>query len=95
MSSCYHLNGEKVGSVLEEIIYREYPLCPNSHILIVDSQNKRKTYSVFICYDTKYKKERWYLFMINLKLAELRKMHNLTQQELGEILNVSYQTISK
>lgn len=33
--------------------------------------------------------------MINLKLAELRKMHNLTQQELGEILNVSYQTISK
>lgn len=33
--------------------------------------------------------------MINLKLAELRKMHNLTQQELGEILNVSHQTISK
>lgn len=33
--------------------------------------------------------------MIDFKLAELRKKHNLTQQELGEILNVSYQTISK
>lgn len=33
--------------------------------------------------------------MINFKLAELRKKHNLTQQELGEVLNVSYQTISK
>ena len=27
--------------------------------------------------------------------AELRKKNNLTQQELGEVLNVSYQTISK
>ncbi len=33
--------------------------------------------------------------MIEFKLAELRKKHNLTQQELGEVLNVSYQTISK
>lgn len=33
--------------------------------------------------------------MINFKLAELRKKNNLTQQELGDILNVSYQTISK
>ena len=33
--------------------------------------------------------------MINFKLAELRKKRNLTQQELGDILNVSYQTISK
>ena len=33
--------------------------------------------------------------MINFKLAELRKRNNLTQQELGDILNVSYQTISK
>lgn len=33
--------------------------------------------------------------MINFKLAELRKKNNLTQQELGEVLNVSYQTISK
>lgn len=33
--------------------------------------------------------------MINLKLAELRKQNNLTQQELGNILSVSYQTISK
>lgn len=33
--------------------------------------------------------------MINFKLAELRKKHNLTQQELGDILCVSYQTISK
>lgn len=33
--------------------------------------------------------------MINFKLAELRKRHNLTQQELGDILSVSYQTISK
>lgn len=33
--------------------------------------------------------------MIQFKLAELRKKNNLTQQELGEILSVSYQTISK
>ncbi|MBQ8638490.1 MAG: methyltransferase domain-containing protein [Lachnospiraceae bacterium] len=33
--------------------------------------------------------------MINFKLAELRKKNNLTQQELGEALGVSYQTISK
>ena len=33
--------------------------------------------------------------MIHFKLAELRKKNNLTQQELGDILNVSYQTISK
>ena len=33
--------------------------------------------------------------MIDFKLAQLRKKLNLTQQELGEILNVSYQTISK
>lgn len=33
--------------------------------------------------------------MINFKLAQLRKQNNLTQQELGDILNVSYQTISK
>ncbi len=33
--------------------------------------------------------------MINFKLAELRKKSNLTQQELGDILCVSYQTISK
>lgn len=33
--------------------------------------------------------------MINFKLAELRKKNNLTQQELGDILNVSHQTISK
>ncbi|MBA4688832.1 MAG: helix-turn-helix transcriptional regulator [Candidatus Galacturonibacter soehngenii] len=33
--------------------------------------------------------------MINLKLAELRKQNHLTQQELGNILSVSYQTISK
>ena len=33
--------------------------------------------------------------MLNLKIAELRKKHNLTQQELGDVLSVSYQTISK
>lgn len=33
--------------------------------------------------------------MINFKLSELRKKNNLTQQELGDILNVSHQTISK
>lgn len=33
--------------------------------------------------------------MINFKLAELRKKNNLTQQELGDIVCVSYQTISK
>ena len=33
--------------------------------------------------------------MMNFRLAELRKKHNLTQQELGDILCVSYQTISK
>lgn len=33
--------------------------------------------------------------MIQLKLAELRKKNNLTQQELGDILNVSDKTISK
>ncbi len=32
---------------------------------------------------------------MNFKLAELRKRHELTQQELGEVLSVSYQTISK
>ena len=32
---------------------------------------------------------------INLKIAELRKARGLTQQELGDILSVSYQTISK
>ena len=35
------------------------------------------------------------MHMINFKLVELRKRNNLTQQELGDILNVSYQTISK
>jgi len=33
--------------------------------------------------------------MINLKIAELRKKSGLTQQELGDILAVSYKTISK
>ncbi len=33
--------------------------------------------------------------MVNFKLAELRKKGNLTQQELSDILCVSYQTISK
>ena len=33
--------------------------------------------------------------MIHFKLAELRKKNGLTQQELAEVLNVSYQTISK
>lgn len=33
--------------------------------------------------------------MMNFRLVELRKRHNLTQQELGDILCVSYQTISK
>ena len=33
--------------------------------------------------------------MMNFKLAQLRKQNNLTQQKLGDILNVSYQTISK
>lgn len=33
--------------------------------------------------------------MMNFKLAELRKKNHLTQQELGDVLNVSYQTISK
>lgn len=33
--------------------------------------------------------------MIQLKLAELRKKKNLTQQELGDFLGVSHQTISK
>lgn len=33
--------------------------------------------------------------MMNFKLAELRKKHGITQQELGDILCVSYQTISK
>lgn len=33
--------------------------------------------------------------MINLKLAELRKRNRMTQQELGDILSVSYKTISK
>ena len=33
--------------------------------------------------------------MISFKLSELRKKNNLTQQELGDILGVSYQTISK
>ena len=33
--------------------------------------------------------------MINFKLAQLRKKHNMTQQQIGDILNVSYQTISK
>lgn len=32
---------------------------------------------------------------MNFRLAELRKRHGITQQELGEILSVSYQTISK
>lgn len=32
---------------------------------------------------------------MNFKLAELRKKNGLTQQELGDIFNVSYQTISK
>ena len=32
---------------------------------------------------------------MNFKLAELRKRHGITQQELGEVLSVSYQTISK
>lgn len=33
--------------------------------------------------------------MIDLKIGELRKRNGLTQQELGEILSVSYKTISK
>ena len=33
--------------------------------------------------------------MIQFKLAELRKKNGLTQQDLAEVLNVSYQTISK
>ena len=33
--------------------------------------------------------------MMNFRLAELRKRHEITQQELGEVLSVSYQTISK
>lgn len=33
--------------------------------------------------------------MIQFKLAELRKKHDLTQQQLGDVLGVSYQTISK
>lgn len=33
--------------------------------------------------------------MIHFKLSELRKKNNLTQQELGDILNVSDKTISK
>lgn len=32
---------------------------------------------------------------MNFKLAELRKKQGMTQQELGDILCVSYQTISK
>lgn len=32
---------------------------------------------------------------INLKIAELRKSRGMTQQELGDILSVSYQTVSK
>lgn len=32
---------------------------------------------------------------MNFRLAQLRKSHGLTQQELGDILSVSYQTISK
>lgn len=32
---------------------------------------------------------------INLKIAELRKARGLTQQELGDLLSVSFQTISK
>ena len=33
--------------------------------------------------------------MIELKLSELRKRNGMTQQELGDILSVSYKTISK
>ena len=33
--------------------------------------------------------------MIDLKLSELRKRNGMTQQELGDILSVSYKTISK
>lgn len=33
--------------------------------------------------------------MIDLKIAELRKKKGMTQQELGDILGVSYQTVSK
>lgn len=33
--------------------------------------------------------------MMNLKIAELRKKRGLTQQELGNMLSVSFQTISK
>lgn len=33
--------------------------------------------------------------MIDLKIAELRKRNSMTQQEVGDILNVSYKTISK
>lgn len=32
---------------------------------------------------------------INLKIAELRKARGMTQQELGDILSVSFQTVSK
>ena len=33
--------------------------------------------------------------MLKLRIAELRKKNNMTQQELGELLSVSYQTVSK
>jgi len=32
---------------------------------------------------------------INLKIAELRKRKGITQQELADVLGVSFQTISK
>lgn len=33
--------------------------------------------------------------MLQLRIAELRKKNNMTQQELGDLLSVSYQTVSK
>lgn len=33
--------------------------------------------------------------MIDLKIAELRKRNGMTQQELGDVLSVSYKTVSK
>lgn len=33
--------------------------------------------------------------MIDFKLADLRKKKGITQKELGDVLGVSYQTVSK
>ena len=32
---------------------------------------------------------------INLRIAELRKKKNITQQELADVLGMSFQTVSK